>query len=588
MKRYLFILLILLVPISVFANEDIKLNSIEVEENYQVFEKNPARIENDSIFIDLQFDKVESYIIYKVNIENKSNDNYIVDNDSIHFDSDYINYSIQCDSSNNIKPHSKNNCHIKVTYKNKVSSELLSSGIVNDNKEFNLTLLQRDLINPQTSNNIMIVLIIMAIVLFVLFKQKKMSVVLILVLLLLPNKILADKKYDFIVNSNIEIYGNSRKCSHNPRDFEEYLKCMLETDLYDLHKEEYERRLNDPSAEAVILPADINEAKKLMDDYDYLVENLNWDYEIKNGLTKDNYKNYVDGIYYKGSLVVPFYYGEEVPNARFSIPIGFTKVKESDRVRNIQKTELTLEKVNERWTDFKIPVTGDYTIFNNSSSGFQSEIEDYAINVDIQSSITIDDNGKAKFGEFPTNPENLSLVLLGGRSGLINSFVDFFVDYKRYRNDFLIDKYGFFGFYRESRIYLEGLYSLGKVMGYYNCTFDDFLYEHNDFRSKELFKYLNFEYKPDDFWENEMYTDEVDRWGRPIENPLFIDELYNYYNNNTNYGYDLNDYAFNYKGQLIEGENVIYRFIGAVCGVDLSNSTNIEDDLALYIWENFQ
>ena len=586
MKKYLFILLILLVPISVFANEDIKLNSIEVEENYQVFEKNPARIENDSIFIDLQFDRVESYIIYKVNIENKTNDNYIVDNDSIHFDSDYINYSIQCDSSNNIKPHSKNNCHIKVTYKNKVESELLSSGIVKDNKEFNLTLLQRDLINPQTSNNIMMVLLIIAIVLFVLFKQKKMGVALILVLLLFPNKILADKKYDFIVNSNIEIHGNSRKCSHNPRNFEEYLKCMLETDLYDLHKEEYERRLNDPSAEAKILPEDMNVAKKLMDDYDYLVENLNWDYEIKNGLTKDNYKNYVDGIYYKGSLVVPFYYGEEVPNARFSIPIGFTKVKESDRVRNIQKTELTLEKVNERWADIKIPVTGDYTIFNNSSSGFQSEIEDYAINVDIQSSITIDDNGKAKFGEFPTNPENLSLVLLGGRSNIINNFIDYYVNYKR--NILINNDYWSFLNYEESRNLLEQLYARGRQIGYYNCTLEDFLYEHNDLKSKELFKFIDFEYKPDDFWENEMYTGEVDQWGDPIENPAFLEEFYNYYKNNTNYIHDYDDLTFNYKGQLIEGENALYKFIGAVSGFDLSNSTNMEDDLALYIWENFQ
>ena len=586
MKKYLFILLILLVPISVFANEDIKLNSIEVEENNQVFEKNPARIENDSIFIDLQFDRVESYIIYKVNIENKTNDNYIVDNDSIHFDSDYINYSIQCDSSNNIKPHSKNNCHIKVTYKNKVDSELLSSGIVNDNKEFNLTLLQRDLINPQTSNNIMMVLLIIAIVLFVLFKQKKMGVALILVLLLFPNKILADKKYDFIVNSNIEIHGNSRKCSHNPRNFEEYLKCMLETDLYDLHKEEYERRLNDPSAEAKILPEDMNVAKKLMDDYDYLVENLNWDYEIKNGLTKDNYKNYVDGIYYKGSLVVPFYYGEEVPNARFSIPIGFTKVKESDRVRNIQKTELTLEKVNERWADIKIPVTGDYTIFNNSSSGFQSKIEDYAINVDIQSSITIDDNGKAKFGEFPTNPENLSLVLLGGRSNIINNFIDYYVNYKR--NILINNDYWSFLNYEESRNLLEQLYARGRQIGYYNCTLEDFLYEHNDLKSKELFKFIDFEYKPDDFWENEMYTGEVDQWGDPIENPAFLEEFYNYYKNNTNYIHDYDDLTFNYKGQLIEGENALYKFIGAVSGFDLSNSTNMEDDLALYIWENFQ
>lgn len=586
MKKYLFILLILLVPISVFANEDIKLNSIEVEENYQVFEKNPARIENDSIFIDLQFDRVESYIIYKVNIENKTNDNYIVDNDSIHFDSDYINYSIQCDSSNNIKPHSKNNCHIKVTYKNKVESELLSSGIVKDNKEFNLTLLQRDLINPQTSNNIMMVLLIMAIVLFVLFKQKKIGVALILVLLLFPNKILADKKYDFIVNSNIEIHGNSRKCSHNPRNFEEYLKCMLETDLYDLHKEEYERRLNDPSAEAKILPADINEAKKLMDDYDYLLENLNWDYEIKNGLTKDNYKNYVDGIYYKGSLVVPFYYGEEVPNARFSIPIGFTKVKESDRVKNIQKTELTLEKVNERLADIKIPVTGDYTIYNNSSSGFQSEIEDIAINVDIQSSITIDDNGKAKFGEFPTNPENLSLVLLGGRSNLINNFIDYYVNYKR--NILINNDYWSFLNYEESRNLLEQLYARGRQIGYYNCTLEDFLYEHNDLKSKELFKFIDLEYKPDDFWENEMYTGEVDQWGDPIENPAFLEEFYNYYKNNTNYIHDYDDLTFNYKGQLIEGENALYKFIGAVSGFDLSNSTNMEDDLALYIWENFQ
>lgn len=580
MKKYLFILLILLVPISVFANQDISLNSIEVEENYQVFEKNPVRIENDSIFIDLQFNRVESYIVYKVNIENKSNDNYIVDNDSIHFDSDYINYSIQCDSSNNIKPHSKNNCHIKVTYKNKVSSELLSSGIVNDNREFNFTLLQRDLINPQTSNNIMIVLLIMAILLFVLFKQKKMSVALILVLLLLPNKILADKKYDFIVNSNIGIHGNSRKCSHNPRNFEEYIKCMLETDLYDLHKEEYERRLNDPSAEAVILPADINEAKKLMDAYDYLIENLNWDYEIKNGLTKANYKNYVDGIYYKGSLIVPFYNGEEGQNARFSVPMNFTKVKNTDIIRNIKKTELILEKVDERSANIRIPMTGHYYIYSEHSL-----IEEYAINVDTQSFIIIDDNGKAKFGEFPMNPENVSLVLLGGRSYLINNFVDFFVDYKRYLNYFLNDEYWIFAFYRQSRNLLEQLYTRGKVLGYYNCTFDDFLYEHNDLKSKEFFQYLNFEYKPDDFWENEMYTGEVDSWGDPIENSLFIDEVYNYYNN-TGYLHHLNDYAFNYKGQLIEGENVFYRFIGALCGVDLSNSTNIEDDLAAYIWEN--
>ena len=323
-----------------------------------------------------------------------------------------------------------------------------------------------------------------------------------------------------------------------------------------------------------------------MDDYDYLLENLNWDYEIKNGLTKDNYKNYVDGIYYKGSLVVPFYYGEEVPNARFSIPIGFTKVKESDRVRNIQKTELTLEKVNERWTDFKIPVTGDYTIFNNSSSGFQSEIEDYAINVDIQSSITIDDNGKAKFGEFPTNPENLSLVLLGGRSNLINNFIDYYVNYKR--NILINNDYWSFLNYEESRNLLEQLYARGRQIGYYNCTLEDFIYEHNDLKSKELFKFIDFEYKPDDFWENEMYTGEVDQWGDPIENPAFLEEFYNYYKNNTNYIHDYDDLTFNYKGQLIEGENALYKFIGAVSGFDLSNSTNMEDDLALYIWENFQ
>ena len=70
------------------------------------------------------------------------------------------------------------------------------------------------------------------------------------------------------------------------------------------------------------------------------------------------------------------------------------------------------------------------------------------------------------------------------------------------------------------------------------------------------------------------------------KNPAFLEEFYNYYKNNTNYIHDYDDLTFNYKGQLIEGENALYRFIGALCGVDLTNFQNIKDDLAAYILEN--
>ena len=82
MKKVLLLLTILLFPIWTYAKEEIEINSIQLEENFQVIENTPSSVEGKEIYLDLTFSRVDSYITYQLNIENHSNDNYVVDKKS--------------------------------------------------------------------------------------------------------------------------------------------------------------------------------------------------------------------------------------------------------------------------------------------------------------------------------------------------------------------------------------------------------------------------------------------------------------------------------------------------------------------------
>ena len=71
MKKLLFILLF--IPYLVIAKENIYIVSIELQENNNVEIVKPASANELNVDLDLRFNKVDSYIAYKMVIKNTSN-----------------------------------------------------------------------------------------------------------------------------------------------------------------------------------------------------------------------------------------------------------------------------------------------------------------------------------------------------------------------------------------------------------------------------------------------------------------------------------------------------------------------------------
>lgn len=71
MKKLLFILLF--IPYLVIAKENIYIESIELQENNNVEIVKPASANELNVDLDLRFNKVDSYIAYKMVIKNTSN-----------------------------------------------------------------------------------------------------------------------------------------------------------------------------------------------------------------------------------------------------------------------------------------------------------------------------------------------------------------------------------------------------------------------------------------------------------------------------------------------------------------------------------
>ena len=537
MKKILLLLLIvLLCPLEVFAKEDLEISSTIVDENFQVIEKTPTRIDNNDIYLDLTFNRVQSYITYQLNINNNTDDSYVVENDSIKSSSDYIDYSIQCESSNKIKPHTNGVCYLRVTYNNSVPTALLNNQSFIENRNIDITFSNGDLINPNTGSKIIIVLIMFILLLVITIKwKKKYALTLFLLLLLIPTLVKADKKIVFIVHSNIEITGNGRKCSHNPRDFEEYVKCVIETDFYDIHKEELEKRLEDPSTSAVLLPDDIEEAKAFMKAYDYFIDHMVWNYEEKNDLTKNNFQNYADGMYFRGRLIAPFYHNDTYTVGE-SQRVTFANPKTTDVIENIQFPNIDIEFTSENSMDIDIPVTASFAIFDNNQ-----EIDYYDINIDMLSSISKEtdaETGDSRLimSEWPTNPESVSQCILNCQSSLINSLMDFYINYKRT-----------WFFPPDSNIeYRDYIY--------------DYLYDinsnsyYNELKRKELLYYLD----------------------KDIDDLLASGDM-EYF--------DPNHFTYVYNGKFYEGENCIFYLIADLYHIDISNSKDIKETVVSYIWD---
>ena len=112
MMKYirLLLLMILLLPVMVFAkdecdNSKIQIKTIEVSDKSNLVEElSPPTADGLKLGIDVSLSKVGDSITYKMEVENSSNSDYLIKEEDIVSNSEYINYDVSyADDSNVIK-----------------------------------------------------------------------------------------------------------------------------------------------------------------------------------------------------------------------------------------------------------------------------------------------------------------------------------------------------------------------------------------------------------------------------------------------------------------------------------------------------
>ena len=239
--KYLFI--ILFIPFIVLAEEcDIsKITIISIEQkgiNGSAEELDDPEANDREIKLNLKMYEVGDSISYDMTINNASEEDYMIDEDTFKTDSEYIEYTLKTnDNSNVVKAQSTKDVTLTVTYKKEIEDDLLNNNkfdasnslklsLNTNEKEKELDIITTDNIkesldpeevkNPVTSvTSVMLISIILLttiIISYVLIKRKNRYtkyLLLVLSMLLIPT-VYAICKCDIEVESSIEIEKKSK------------------------------------------------------------------------------------------------------------------------------------------------------------------------------------------------------------------------------------------------------------------------------------------------------------------------------------------------------------------------------------------
>ena len=221
MKK-IYLLLIMLLPIIVFAEGiSIEIKSILLEEksgNIEIVE--PAKVDNNSISLNIKFYDVNDYAKYKLVIKNISGKKIKLENMTSNIESKYIEYEVNIDDKE-IDKNEEKEVILTLRYLNIVDRENIKSGKYVENQKLNIDIFNNELIidngdkiidnaskNPLTSDNLyfFILIIIIAILLIVLFGNKKITKYILPILVIIPITIIsAEKEYEILINSTVEV-----------------------------------------------------------------------------------------------------------------------------------------------------------------------------------------------------------------------------------------------------------------------------------------------------------------------------------------------------------------------------------------------
>ena len=235
MKRLKYLLLLLLIPFFVMA-EECDVSNVTISSIEQSGINGKTKVISEPIFADrnvnlnLKMYEVGDSIDYDIIIKNDGEEDYMIDEDTFKTDSEYIEYSLKIDDNSNVvKAKSSKKVTLTVSYKKKVEDNLLNNNKYNASNNLKLSLNTNekekeldvittdnikslvDMKNPKTNvMNLRVIIIllltIIMMVIFIIFNKKKYNKYMLLILsfIIIPI-VYAACIVDIKVESNIEI-----------------------------------------------------------------------------------------------------------------------------------------------------------------------------------------------------------------------------------------------------------------------------------------------------------------------------------------------------------------------------------------------
>ena len=239
MKKILLILIILFIPFFVNAktcdDSKISISSISVEEKTDnVIEISEATANGRNINVNLNIKNVNDSIKYKVVIRNDSDEEYVLDKNSININSNYIKYALDLEGdSTTIKGKSSKTVYLVIKYEEEVPESAFVSGKYNETKTMSINLSNEDISNPKTGDQTTITIIKMLGVSLALFivctvlinnKKVKLMIVSLGFIIMIPFTIDALCQTEIKINSKVTISDGS------PSSFK--LSCNNDQEYY--------------------------------------------------------------------------------------------------------------------------------------------------------------------------------------------------------------------------------------------------------------------------------------------------------------------------------------------------------------------
>lgn len=220
MKKYLLVLLILIIPFMVNAatcdTDKITINSIKLVDdgNDNVTENSDPVAAGKEIKVDISMSNVGDNAIYKLIVKNDSDEDFEFDKNSINIDSQYIDYSFDIDGTNIIKANSSKEIYLNINYKKEVPDSAFEDGIFLNEQTMNVDLSNNSDVpnNPKTGISILLIfLLIVTIFSFLVLaisnnkKYNKLMVLLVALMLVIPVSVYALCRCSLKVDSRVRI-----------------------------------------------------------------------------------------------------------------------------------------------------------------------------------------------------------------------------------------------------------------------------------------------------------------------------------------------------------------------------------------------